>query len=323
MKKLALLGLLILGGVAGYLLWSQSSQTESVAQNKITSKSPSSSRKVFLGARKNKISKSQMSSDQKLDGCEDLTSHLESLDFNAPVTEWVEGFDRKAFGKCQLPSFKERMSQLQKDCFDEYQEAQCATHAIFLRASLRTRGLDDGEDLEILADLVIREFADNKPDFKKLRKLSDKLLLIDPDQKSYQKLWASSEVVAKLYEGKSAMEVADLVNDRVSPDLWNDPTLSGVKLAMATGLEPLNVESFARGYLAEKSDSSMHEVLGWSLWKQNRKNEAIAELNKAIAMSPKDQWLKDQLKKVQSRNADSESYQARIQLGVNLGDLYN
>lgn len=323
MKKLALLGLVILGGVGGYLFWSQSSPIESASQTKITKKSPSSSRKVFLGARKNKVTRNPKLSDQKLDGCEELTSHLESLDFNVPVTEWVEGFDLKAFSKCQLPDFKQRLGQLQKDCFDEYQETQCATHAIFLRASLRTRGLNDGEDLEILADLVIREFADNKPDFKKLRKLSDKLLLIDPDQKSYQKLWASSEVVAKLYEGKSAMEVAELVNSRVSPELWNDPTLSGVKLAMATGLEPLNVESFARGYLAEKSDSSMHEVLGWSLWKQNRRDEAIAELNKAIAMSPKDQWLKDQLKKIRSRNADSESYQARIQLGVNLGDLYN
>ena len=320
MKKVFLLGLLIVSLITGYfILFNQKASVSKI----VPQDSKMSSRKLFLGARKKNPKKIQVNAAVTADGCEELTNNLETIDFNAPVTEWVLNFDQAAFSKCQLPVFKERLALIQKYCFDEFLESECSTHAVFLRAQLRTRGVEDGEDQELLADLILNEFAGNKPDFKKLTKISEKLMVLDPDQKAYQKLWASSKVVNKLMDGKSAMDAALDVNERVSPDLWNDPAMNGIKMAMATGLEPGNVEGYARGYLSQKSDAVMHEVLGWALWKQNRKDEAISELERAIAMKPKDPWLKEQLKKVKAKGANANSYEARITLGVDLNDLYN
>lgn len=321
MKKVFLLGLLIISLAAGYFFLYQAPKP--VSDPIVQKKSQTSSRKLFLGARKKSPKKIQGTASDISDGCEELTNNLETIDFNAPVTEWVLNFDQAAFSKCQLPVFKERLALIQKYCFHEFLESECSTHAVFLRAQLRTRGVEDGEDQELLADLILNEFAGNKPDFKKLTKISEKLMVLDPDQKAYQKLWASSKVVNKLMDGKSAMDAALDVNERVSPDLWNDPAMNGIKMAMATGLEPGNVEGYARGYLSQKSDAVMHEVLGWALWKQNRKDEAISELERAIAMKPKDPWLKEQLKKVKAKGANANSYEARITLGVDLNDLYN
>lgn len=320
MKKVLLLGLLIASSLAGYFYWFQ--DTAPVSTPQIVQKSKEGSRKLFLGARKKTPTTNIVKSETR-DGCEELTSNLETIDFNSPVSEWVLDFDQAAFGKCQLPEFKDRLSQIQKSCFDKFIDTECSTHAVFLRAQLRTRGIEDGEDQELLADLILTQFANNQPDFKKLTKLSEKLMVLNPDQKAYQKLWASSKVVNKLMSGKSAMEVAEEVSERVNPDLWNDPTMNGIKMAMATGLEPGNVENFARGYLSQKPDAVMHEVLVWALWKQNRQAEAITELQRAIAMKPNDQWLKDQLKKVQGKGANADSYEARITLGVDVRDLYN
>jgi Flp pilus assembly protein TadD len=99
--------------------------------------------------------------------------------------------------------------------------------------------------------------------------------------------------------------------------------MQGLKMAVSTGLLPDNVVEYARGYLTKKSDPRMHEVLGWALWRQNRYSEAIHELQRAINLSPDDSWLKDQMGRVLSGDANTETYQARISLGINLQDLYN
>lgn len=321
MRKVLLLGLLIASCVAGYFYFFQDSVP--VSTPAITKKSHSSSRKLFLGARTKKLPKSNSAASDIQDGCEDLTRNLESMDFNAPVDEWVLNFDKVALKNCQLPLLTERLEMIQKHCFEELDEGLCAMDAVFLRAQLRTRNVEDAEDQELIADLIINEFAHNKPDFDKLNKLSEKMMVLDPDQKAYQKLWASSKVISKLFKGKSPMDVAEEINGRVNPELWNDPALNGIKMAMMTGLEPSNVEDYARGYLTQKPDAVMHEVLGWSLWKQNRRAEAIDQLQQAIKMNPKDTWLKDQLKKVRGKGANAESYQTRIMLGLDMRDLYN
>ena len=99
--------------------------------------------------------------------------------------------------------------------------------------------------------------------------------------------------------------------------------MQGLKLAVETGLEPGNVEQFAREVLNQNESSKMQEILGWSLWRQSRYEEAEAALKRAIELNPNDPWLKEQLEKIHSENAGDESYQARISLGFNLEDLYN
>ena len=321
MKKVLLPGLLIVTLIAAYFYWSQKSAL--VSAPTITKKSQTSSRNLFLGARSQNLSKIKTTTSDSHDGCEDLTTNLERMDFNAPVDEWVLNFDKEALKKCQLPLLADRLDLIQMHCFEDFDEGLCATDAIFLRAQLRTRGVEDAEDRELLADLILNEFAHNEPNFNKLNKLAEKMMVLDPDQKAYQKLWASSKVISKLFNGKSPMDVAEEINARVNPELWNDPALNGIKMAMMTGLEPANVEGYARGYLTQKPDAVMHEVLGWSLWKQNRRAEAIDQLQQAIKMSPKDTWLKEQLKKVRSKGANAETYQTRIMLGLDVRDLYN
>ena len=320
MKKVFLLGLLIVSLFAGYFfLFNQKAPVSNIEPKK----SKLSSRKLFLGARKNKITTKILTTTSTLDGCEGLTNNLEDLDFNIPIKEWILNLDLKLFAKCQKPELQKRLADLQTNCFEKLEETKCFSDALFLRAILRTRMVEDGEDRELLADLILKEFADMNPDFEKLKKLSEKMMVLEPDQIAYQKLWASSQVISKLSKNKSAMDVADLVNERVNPELWNDPSMDGIKLAMATGLEPNSVEAYARGFLSQKGNAVMHEVLGWALWKQERHAEAIEQLQKAIAMNPQDPWLKDQLKKVNSKNANSDSYQARITLGIDVRDLYN
>lgn len=319
-KNIVFLIPIVLVAAAAFFLWPEKTEVQKPPQIiKI-----SSSRKLFLGARSK--SKHPQSSPVALsgnpDGCEAATSQLEDVDFNAPVGEWVERLDATAFGHCQLPEFSEKFAAIRTHCFEKFSEFDCTQDAIFLRALLRTRGVQEGSDRELLADLILREFANSNPDFKKLKTHAEKMLELDPDEASMQKLWASAKVVDRLSSGKSAMEVAEEISERVNEKLWDDPEMQGVKLAMATGLEPQNVEVYARGFLSQKSDPRMHEVLGWALWKQSKRPEAIAQLEKAIALNPKDQWLKDQLKAVNSGTATEESYQARISLGINLQDLY-
>lgn len=317
MKRIALGSFILLCLGAG--LWFYPS--DSVTPLKIkSSKTPSSSRKVFLGARSKTITPSIVQN-----SCDELTSRLEDMDFNIPLEDWIMKFSANDFKECVLPEYSDRFQDIQIHCFEKLSEKECLTDAILLRAILRTRGIADSEDRDLMADLILSEFANKTkiPDFEKLEKLSARMLEIDPDQASYQKLWASSKVIAKLSKGKSVTNLETQINERVNPEVWNDPNMKGVKLAMMTGLEPENVEEYARGYLSQKSDSSMHEVLGWSLWRQNRRAEALVELQTAMKLNPNDVWLKQQLIQLNSDSANSESYQARISLGIDVRDLYN
>ena len=319
MKKVSLAGMLVLTFVVYYFVLSK--QDEAVFISK--PKAISNSRKLFLGTRK-KISQA---SNKKItilaDGCEVVTLQLEDIDFNVPVKEWMETLNLNTFEKCQRPEFKDRIASIKNNCFNKLDEQSCTQQAIFFRSLLRTRGVTDAEDQDLLADMVISEFADNTPDFHKLKNYSEKLMNLDPNQAVYQKLWASSKVISNLMDKKSASALSDELAERIDENVWNGSDMQGLKMAVATGLKPDSVEEYARGYLSKNDDTRMHEVLGWSLWRQNRFAEAVQELERAIALNPTDKWLKEQLGKVTSKDANLETYQARISLGIDLQDLYN
>ena len=293
-------------------------------QNEIVVQSKSSTRKLFLGTRK-KLVRTPVVKYEKIvtNECEAATSQLEGIDFNLPTAEWVERLDVQDFDNCKLPEFKDRIASIKANCFEKIDEQTCNQQAIFFRSLLRTRGVTEAEDQDLLADLVISEFADNTPDFHKLETYSEKLMNLDPNQAAYQKLWASSKVVASMDDLKSPSDLAEELAGRVDESIWNDSEMQSLKMAVATDLNPNNVEDYARGYLTKRADPRMHEALGWALWQQNRKAEAIGELRKAITLAPTDKWLKVQLAKAISKSANRDTYQARISLGVNLQDLYN
>jgi tetratricopeptide (TPR) repeat protein len=320
MKKVSLAGILVLTFVVSYFVLSKQDEVVVITKPKVAI---SNSRKLFLGARK----KVDQASTKKLtivaDGCEVVTLQLEDIDFNLPVTEWVERLDLNTFDKCQQPEFKDRIASIKTNCFNKLDEQSCAQQAIFFRSLLRTRGVTDADDQDLLADMVISEFADSTPDFHKLENYSEKLMNLDPNQASYQKLWASSKVIANLMDKKSPTALSETLAERIDENVWNSSDMQGLKMAVATGLKPDSVEEYARGFLSKKDDTRMHEVLGWSLWRQNRFAEAVQELERAIALNPTDKWLKEQLNKVTSKDANLETYQARISLGIDLQDLYN
>ena len=318
MKKGIVLGLGILLGLGFYFYPRQPLAKVAV----VPKQSIPSSRKLFLGARKNPVIQKATDPSQS-DGCENLTFQLAEVDLSIPVKDWVDAFDETAFNGCALPEFAEQVKQLREHCFKKLNQGSCVQDAIFLRAGLRTRGLTDGEDRELLADLILREFKGQPgPDFARLKKFSNKLLELDPNQPAIQKLWATATVVDKLIAGKDPTEIAKAITDRLDAKIWNEPEMQGIRLAVATGLKPEGVEEYARGYLSKQNDPLMHEMLGWALWKQDRQGEAIEQLRAAIALSPKDPWLQNQLKVLSSKDANPESYQTRISLGINLGDLY-
>ncbi|MBA2403910.1 MAG: tetratricopeptide repeat protein [Bdellovibrionales bacterium] len=322
MKKVSLLGLLVLTIIFSFFVLSK--QNEAVIVSNPQKINLSSTRKLFLGARKKATAiEASTQTATVSDGCEEVTSQLELVDFNIPADEWLETLQLSVMEKCALPEFKQRIASIKAACFDSLDEAICTQQALFLRSLLRTRGITETEDQDLLADMVISEFADSTPDFHKLETISEKLMNINPDQASYQKLWASSKIISTMYDNKSPAALAEELAEKIDDHVWNDTEMQGLKMAVATGLTPDNVEGYARGFLSQKKDPRMHEVLGWALWRQNRTAEAVQELKRAIALSPDDPWLKDQLGKVLSTDADKESYQARISLGINLQDLYN
>ena len=316
MKLKSIAVLLILTLITSYWL--------SFKHDDVSVATKASSRNLFLGARKKPLPK--LSAEKVIkapDSCEVVNLQLANIDFNIPVKEWVETLNLSDFEKCTGPEFKDRIVSIKLNCFQKLDKNTCTQQAVFLRALLRVQGVTEAEDQDLLADLVISEFAGNAPDFHKLERYSEKLLNIDPNQGSYQKLWASSKVIARLEDSKSPSDLAEELAERVDEKVWNDSEMQGLKMAVSTGLLPDNVEAYARGYLTKKSDPRMHEVLGWALWRQDRYSEAVQELQRAIDHSPNDKWLKDQMVKVKSGNANIETYQARISLGINLQDLYN
>lgn len=319
MKIKILLGSALLLGLGFYFY--PRGQKPRVAQ--VPKKSAPSSRKLFLGSRKTTPPQTVFIKSDSLEGCEELTLQLAEVDLTVPVRDWVEAFEKKALVGCDLPEFADEVRLLREHCFEKLTDESCTQQAIFLRAGLRTRGLTDAEDREMLADLILREFKGKSgPDFARLKKFSNKLLELDPSQPAIQKLWVTSAVVDKLMSGKSPTEAAKDISDRLDEKIWLEPEMQGIRLAVATGMKPQGVEDYARGYLSKKEDPLMHEMLGWALWKQNRQAEAIEQLEQAIALSPKDPWLQNQLKVLKEKGSNPDSYQTRISLGINLGDLY-
>jgi tetratricopeptide (TPR) repeat protein len=318
MKKVSLLLGILLFTTSVYLFVSDKGQNKLLSQSPI---SASGSRKLFFGARSKTTTIPNESA--VTNGCSTLTAQLEEIDFNESPEGWRESLEFSALDECEDEVAQNRIADVRAFCFDSFEQEECARHTVFLRAILRTQSIQDSEDRDILADLILKEFAGETPDFKQLVKHSEKLLTIEPNQPSFQKLFAASTIISALDGNEDLAAVKMSVEQKVDSHLWQDPEMLGLKLAVETGLEPGNVEHFAREILNQNDSSKMQEILGWSLWRQNRYEEAEEALKRAIELNPNDPWLKDQLKKINDKNAGEDSYQARISLGFNLEDLYN
>lgn len=271
----------------------------------------SPNRKLFRGKRKN------LSNDKKpeVQTCDVLLTQLNDLDLSG---EELNDFDKLNFDGCDAETVK-----LAKEVCSETKFEKCLTQIVFLRAKLRTRGIETSEDPEMVADLIITEFNKTPPNFNKLEKLVGELLEQNPENKNFQKLWAMNKFLANIDKKPLPANLKESIYERVDPEVLDDPEFMSYRMFLETGLDPSRAEEFSRSLVEQfPNRADAHEVLGWSLWQQNRRAEAITELERAIRLAPHDEWLRRTYKNVKDPKADRGAYQGRMSIGVKLEDLY-
>lgn len=291
----------------GFLVLKDKSLTSEVQAPQV-----SSNKKLFLGKRK-KI-KLQEVADKS---CETLKTYLEEMDFNVKPS----GLDRNLFTSCLDPAFADIQKQISENCFPKAKN-ECQSNLMFMRSSLRTQGIEDSDDKETIADLILKEFSKGTPDFKKLEKLVKKLLRDDPKNPAYQRIWAMSKMIGSGDPRNQREGLKEDIFSQIDPEVLNAPDMDGLRIFLETGLDPAKVEELSRSTLsADPYRQGSREILGWALWQQGRREEALSELGIAVARNPQDEWLRKMYQNLKKPNAKKEDYMGRLSLGVKLEDV--
>lgn len=308
-SKIFILVLSIATVKGGFLLLKDKSLTSEVQVPQV-----SSNKRLFLGKRK-KIKLQEVSKNS----CETLKTYLEEMDFN----EKPSRLDQSLFTNCLDPEFSEIQKQITENCFPKVKN-ECQSHLMFMRSSMRTQGIADSDDKETIADLILKEFSKGTPDFKKLEKLVKKLLRDDPKNPAYQRIWAMSKFIGSGDPRNQREGLRDEIFSNIDPEILNAPDMDGLRVFLETGLDPMKVEEFTRQNLSrDPHRQGSREALGWALWQQGRRAEALSELSIAVARNPHDQWLRDMYQDLQRPDAKKEDYKGRLSLGVKLEDILN
>lgn len=311
MKRIILVISMILFSILAYQYFKSSPDTAQISNPPLEKPS---SKKLFLGKRKQ--SPLILVTGPKItDRCLELTQELEKIDFNLDVKDWVNEIDFSLLDQCPNGDLKNKFTEIKESCLGKVKEV-CPMHLVMLRSFLRTQGINDAEDRDMLVDLILSEFYKPEPDFRKMNSFAEKMMGLEPEHEMFQKIWASSKLIGGLQDKFSFNHYAEDILSTVDESIWTDPQMEVIHMALETNLEPLAVENFAR---QTKND----EVLGWSLWKQGRNTEALAALDRAIAKNPKDEYLKDQRKRLMKNPKDPMAYQGRFSLGFNTQDIFN
>ncbi|MGE3608982.1 MAG: hypothetical protein AB7I27_05300 [Bacteriovoracaceae bacterium] len=249
--------------------------------------------------------------------CLQLKESLNNLDFREKNID----LDGLVFS-CSNTEVKDALNKAKEKC-QKFND-DCRISLIFLRAILRALNLSEATTKEEIADLILKEFSNKNPNFKLLNELAEKLLEFNPSDKSFQQLWAMSKLLSQDDLRNLPENLADEINSRVDSSIWKNGQMKGLEMVLQTGLNSKKMEVFLTEQLRKNSnDSFSHELMGFALWKQNRREEAIQALDRAIHLNENDLWLKNMRKTLMDQNATIESYQGRLSLGVNLDDLFN
>jgi tetratricopeptide (TPR) repeat protein len=272
----------------------------------------SSNKKLFLGKRVKTVLRGEVS-----DPCGTLKSALEQMDFN----EKPANLDINLFKQCTDPAVIEEQMLVLENCFPKIKE-ECQARLLFVRSILRTKNATEPYDKETIADLIIMEFSKKEPDFKKLEKLVKNLLRDDPKNPNYQQIWAMAKFIGS---GDPRNQRAGLKEDiyaQVDPEVLNSKDMDGLRIFLETGLDPLKVEQMSRNMLSDDPNrQGSRETLGWALWQQGRRDEALTQLAQALAINPKDDWLRKMYENLQKPGAKKEDYMGRLSLGVKFEDI--
>lgn len=309
MKKFFGIFILALTLVGAFYFWPTEKKVED--NPKKETKVVSENRKLFLGKRKHISKKSEITTSN----CQQLLTELNDLDFNQMDVDLAS----LSLDSC---SESEKINQLKAKCSGK-EKHTCQAELMMFRAYLRTKGVEFSEDKEMIADLILTEFQKKTPDFKKLEKLVGELLNQNPENQTYQKLWAMNKLLANIEQKPIPKNLKEDIYSRLDPELLDDPELTSYRMFLETGLDPIKAEGFARDYLKRNPNrADIHETLGWSLWHQNKRAEAIAQVERAIALNPKDPWLDSLYSRIKSPEAGRESYEGRMNMGIRFEDIY-
>lgn len=318
MKKYFFLVLLIPA-----IWWALPGKGEKKTSSPVNLTSSTSSKKVFLGKREALPEKDQSTTENY--NCNEASSFLDQVDFNYAQEEWSGDLDPEVFSSCSDPKLLEKIKDIQSTCFPKKENMdECMTNLVQLRALFRSQKIVEPRNREELADFILAEFSKNPPDFKKVAKFSKEMLAEMPEDPTLQKVWAMTHLVSQPDFSKLGPDFEQEIFAHVDPALLDkDSNLRDMKMIMKTGLEPLKIEAYALEELKHSpDDASTHEILGLAYWKQGRKQEALAALDRAIALSPNDEALKRMREDLKSPNANQSSYVGRLRLGVRLDDLF-
>ncbi len=279
-------------------------------------------KELFLGKRQaHSVARVE---DKVFAGCEELETTLNDLDFRRPPSEWATTLELRELDNCEDPALEQILTGATTACFGKkVNHNQCVQQLMVLRSMLRTRFAVDANDPENVADLIIREFSNKKdPDFKKISQMSEKLLDMNPTNLNFQKLWAMSKLMANVKNVPDGL--ADEIYRRLDPDMMEDPDFQAYRMFLETKMDPMLAEDFSRDFVEMYPQRSQaYEMLGWSLWQQGRKDEAREQARLALKFNPQDPWLLKLNKDLNSKNSNRGSYQGRLQIGIQLEDLYN
>lgn len=277
-----------------------------------------STKELFLGKRSVVTAKVEAANP-----CSNLVTALAEIDFTQELETWLPALKGEAFASCQDESIAEWLEGAKQECFAKTPTGNCTYRLVFLRSLVRLKygPADDSE--QGLADGIIAEFAKGEPDFKRLEELSRTMLDRSPSQ-SVQKFWALSKLLSQKDLKKLPPGLADEIYARLDPEVLEDEEMRDLKLILKTGLNPVEMEMALREevVLAPK-DPQRRQALGWALWKQGRRAEAIGQLKEAMKLAPDDEWLKQLFKDVSVPKAGADAYKGRLKLGINLQDLFS
>lgn len=310
MKKIIALLTVALIGATAFYFYPESTEPQ-ISSNQTTQTSKS----LFLGKRPQLQLESADPSETK--ACLELASSLDDLNLEETVD-----FPEELLSTCKEGEFAVKLEEVRSSCFEKKSKHSCQLSLLFLRSLIRTKNHEGVATEHSLADEIVGEFSKKNPDFKKIEKISSRLMTMNPSF-PIQKLWAMSKLLSQ-DDLKITDNLSDEIYSRVDPQLLEDSDMQDLDLLLKTKMDPSLIEQHLRSALESRPDNSRaHENLGWALWKQGKRQEAIEALETAVRLSPGDDWLSTMLREVKSPGSDENAYKGRLQLGFNFEDLFS
>lgn len=222
--------------------------------------------------------------------------------------------------------------------------SDCALASLMLRSTLASiargdRPLKEVTDIRELADLLVASFGEFLTDLspsglKEMSDISDRMLELDPGLIPAAKAGAMGSMLRNVL----AKEATEKGEAPVEPPHWDDlekrvarieemnpsdPDLNALHRIVETeGMEPERVIKDSLTRLSkDPGDSHEHQILAWANWRIGRRDEAKAELRRALSRKPDDPELRANWVTVNRRDAKVDDFKIAFKVGVGFTDL--